>query len=81
MDQNESNLKMNVSRKHSLLLNYPVTYSYSIMFFTVSSAQTALGVLGGVAVLYSLLKTVSWKRRIATPLIDAEVLYPHQVLL
>lgn len=36
-------------------------------------AQTALGVMGGVAVLYSLLKTVSWKRRIASPLIDAEV--------
>ncbi|AWO96636.1 putative meckelin isoform 2 [Scophthalmus maximus] len=33
--------------------------------------DTALGVLGGVAVLYSLLKTVSWKRRIASPLIDA----------
>nr|XP_019948293.1 PREDICTED: meckelin [Paralichthys olivaceus] len=33
--------------------------------------DTALGVMGGVAVLYSLLKTVSWKRRIASPLIDA----------
>nr|XP_020462774.1 meckelin isoform X1 [Monopterus albus] len=32
--------------------------------------DTALGVIGGVAVLYSLLKTVSWKRRIASPLID-----------
>ena len=45
---------------------------------TVSSvalcAQTALGVLGGVSVLYSLLKTVSWKRRIASPLVDVEVL-------
>ncbi|XP_066503686.1 meckelin isoform X2 [Hoplias malabaricus] len=30
----------------------------------------ALGVLGGVAVVYSLLKTASWKRRIASPLID-----------
>uniref|UniRef100_A0A3Q3E8H1 Transmembrane protein 67 n=1 Tax=Labrus bergylta TaxID=56723 RepID=A0A3Q3E8H1_9LABR len=34
--------------------------------------NTALGVMGGVAVLYSLLKTVSWKRRIASPLIDVE---------
>ncbi|KAM9310306.1 meckelin [Pholidichthys leucotaenia] len=34
--------------------------------------DTALGVLGGVAVLYSLLKTVSWKRRIASSLIDLE---------
>ncbi|XP_076009846.1 meckelin [Genypterus blacodes] len=32
----------------------------------------ALGVLGGLAVLCSLLKTVSWKRRIASPLIDME---------
>ncbi|XP_029360463.1 meckelin [Echeneis naucrates] len=36
--------------------------------------DTALGVMGGVAVLYSLLKIVSWKRRIASPLIDAETL-------
>ncbi|KAF7669715.1 hypothetical protein LDENG_00147280 [Lucifuga dentata] len=32
----------------------------------------ALGVMGGVAVLCSLLKTVSWKRRIASPLLDME---------
>ncbi|XP_028836341.1 meckelin-like isoform X2 [Denticeps clupeoides] len=32
----------------------------------------ALGVLGGVAVLYSLLKTASWKRRISSPIIDLE---------
>ncbi|CAJ1062186.1 meckelin [Xyrichtys novacula] len=36
--------------------------------------NTALGVMGGVAVLLSLLKTVSWKRRIASPLIDVETL-------
>ncbi|XP_034554565.1 meckelin [Notolabrus celidotus] len=36
--------------------------------------NTALGVMGGVAVLYSLLKTVSWKRRIASSLIDVETL-------
>ncbi|XP_047465822.1 meckelin isoform X2 [Mugil cephalus] len=36
--------------------------------------NTALGVMGGVAVLYSLLKTVSWKRRIASPLIDVETI-------
>ncbi|XP_067093967.1 meckelin [Osmerus mordax] len=34
--------------------------------------DVALGVLGGVAVLYSLLKTASWKRRMASPLIDME---------
>ncbi|XP_028326363.1 meckelin isoform X2 [Gouania willdenowi] len=36
--------------------------------------DTALGVMGGVAVLYSLLKTISWKRRIASPVIDAATL-------
>ncbi|XP_070822056.1 meckelin isoform X1 [Chaetodon trifascialis] len=36
--------------------------------------DTALGVMGGLAVLYSLLKTVSWKRRIASPLIDVETM-------
>ncbi|KAK2844544.1 hypothetical protein Q5P01_011203 [Channa striata] len=36
--------------------------------------DTALGVLGGVAVIYSLLKTISWKRRIASPLIDLETM-------
>ncbi|XP_059922004.1 meckelin isoform X1 [Gadus macrocephalus] len=34
----------------------------------------ALGVMGGMAVLYSLLKTVSWKRRISSPLVDMETL-------
>nr|XP_023668238.1 meckelin isoform X2 [Paramormyrops kingsleyae] len=30
----------------------------------------AVGVLGGISVLYALLKTASWKRRIASPIID-----------
>uniref|UniRef100_A0A3P8UGI6 Transmembrane protein 67 n=1 Tax=Cynoglossus semilaevis TaxID=244447 RepID=A0A3P8UGI6_CYNSE len=37
--------------------------------------DTALGVLGGLAVLYSLLKTVSWKRRIGSTLIDAGTMF------
>ncbi|XP_028983915.1 meckelin [Betta splendens] len=36
--------------------------------------DTALGVLGGVAVLYSLLKTISWKRRISSSIIDLETM-------
>lgn len=36
--------------------------------------QIALGVLGGVAVVHSLLKTASWKRRVASPLIDLQVM-------
>ena len=35
--------------------------------------QIALGVLGGVAVIYSLVKTASWKRRIVSQMIDLEV--------
>uniref|UniRef100_A0A8B9K4Q3 Transmembrane protein 67 n=1 Tax=Astyanax mexicanus TaxID=7994 RepID=A0A8B9K4Q3_ASTMX len=34
----------------------------------------ALGVLGGVAVVFSLLKTASWKRRISSPLIDVQTI-------
>ncbi|XP_075965443.1 meckelin isoform X2 [Anarhichas minor] len=36
--------------------------------------DTALGVMGGVAVIYSLLKTVNWKRRIASPLVNMETM-------
>lgn len=52
-----------------------IQYHLSVAFNAFCNAQTALGVMGGVAVLYSLLKTVSWKRRIASPLIDVEVLH------
>lgn len=44
----------------------------------VCVVQIALGVLGGVAVVYSLLKTASWKRRIASPLVDVQAsTHPH----
>uniref|UniRef100_A0A452SER0 Transmembrane protein 67 n=1 Tax=Ursus americanus TaxID=9643 RepID=A0A452SER0_URSAM len=36
------------------------------------SASIALGVLGGLAVLSSLLKTAGWKRRIGSPMIDLQ---------
>uniref|UniRef100_A0A8C4ZIQ8 Transmembrane protein 67 n=1 Tax=Gadus morhua TaxID=8049 RepID=A0A8C4ZIQ8_GADMO len=42
--------------------------------FTINEGSIALGVMGGMAVLYSLLKTVSWKRRISSPLVDMETL-------
>uniref|UniRef100_A0A7N6FE19 Transmembrane protein 67 n=1 Tax=Anabas testudineus TaxID=64144 RepID=A0A7N6FE19_ANATE len=41
---------------------------------THTHTLTALGVMGGVAVLYSLIKTISWKRRIAYPIIDLETM-------
>ncbi|KAK9513759.1 hypothetical protein VZT92_027267 [Zoarces viviparus] len=36
--------------------------------------DTALGVMGGLAVIYSLLKTINWKRRIASPLVNMETM-------
>ncbi|MBN3315291.1 MKS3 protein, partial [Atractosteus spatula] len=62
-----------------VLITDPATQTVSLSFeleykMDQSEAQVksniALGVLGGLAVLYSLLKTASWKRRIASPLID-----------
>lgn len=44
-----------------------------LFIYTWIHIQIALGVLGGVAVVHSLLKTASWKRRIASPLIDLQV--------
>ncbi|XP_015265310.1 PREDICTED: meckelin [Gekko japonicus] len=38
-----------------------------------SQTDIALGVLGGLAVLWSLLKTAGWKRRIGSPMIDLQV--------
>lgn len=76
MDQSEARVKTDVSRSWNQLVLVsdvfcclPVAVQADILLHT----QTALGVMGGVAVLYSLLKTVSWKRRIASPLIDLEV--------
>uniref|UniRef100_A0AAQ6AJP7 Transmembrane protein 67 n=1 Tax=Amphiprion ocellaris TaxID=80972 RepID=A0AAQ6AJP7_AMPOC len=54
MDQSEARMKTDVSRTMNQMLVKDLC------------AQTALGVMGGVAVLYSLLKTVSWKRRISS---------------
>lgn len=53
---------------------------YHLFYEIPVFSQTALGVLGGVAVLYSLLKTISWKRRIANPNIDLSVLHLYCVL-
>ncbi|XP_041104732.1 meckelin-like isoform X2 [Polyodon spathula] len=64
-----------------VLVSAPDTQSVSVSFsveyeMNQSEAQVqtdvALGVLGGMAVLNSLLKTVSWKRRVGSPLIDLQ---------
>ncbi|XP_053343427.1 meckelin [Clarias gariepinus] len=61
------------------LAKQTVAVSFSLDYeMDQSNAQVktdiALGVLGGVAVVYSLLKTASWKRRIASPLIDVQTI-------
>lgn len=82
MDQNEARMKTDVSSINKVVKNlmmrekpvfFQCLYEYELCFWC--DMQTALGVMGGVAVLYSLLKTVSWKRRISSPLIDVEVLH------
>uniref|UniRef100_A0A3P8ZS91 Transmembrane protein 67 n=1 Tax=Esox lucius TaxID=8010 RepID=A0A3P8ZS91_ESOLU len=64
-----------------ILITDPNTQSVSVSFAvyyemdqTEARVKTdiALGVLGGVSVLYSLVKTASWKRRIGSPLIGME---------
>uniref|UniRef100_A0AAZ3SVW8 Meckelin n=1 Tax=Oncorhynchus tshawytscha TaxID=74940 RepID=A0AAZ3SVW8_ONCTS len=64
-----------------VLITAPNTQTVSVLFAvdyemdqTEAHMKTdiALGVLGGVSVLYSLVKTASWKRRIGSPLIDME---------
>lgn len=40
---------------------------------SVTQTDVALGVLGGLAVLWSLLKTAAWKRRIGSQVIDLQV--------
>uniref|UniRef100_A0A674DVZ9 Transmembrane protein 67 n=1 Tax=Salmo trutta TaxID=8032 RepID=A0A674DVZ9_SALTR len=64
-----------------VVITAPNTQTVSVLFAveyemdqTEAHMKTdiALGVLGGVSVLYSLVKTASWKRRIGSPLIDME---------
>ncbi|MGH0151242.1 UNVERIFIED_CONTAM: hypothetical protein FKN15_040564 [Acipenser sinensis] len=52
-----------------------MTVSYTDILVSdpdTQSVSVALGVLGGMAVLYSLLKTASWKRQVGSPLIDLQ---------
>uniref|UniRef100_A0A8C7CJ35 Transmembrane protein 67 n=1 Tax=Oncorhynchus kisutch TaxID=8019 RepID=A0A8C7CJ35_ONCKI len=56
-----------------VLITAPNTQTVSVSNTSHTHLLTiALGVLGGVSVLYSLVKTASWKRRIGSPLIDME---------
>uniref|UniRef100_A0AAR2LF12 Transmembrane protein 67 n=1 Tax=Pygocentrus nattereri TaxID=42514 RepID=A0AAR2LF12_PYGNA len=55
--------------KQTVTVSFSVEYEMDQNEARVKT-DIALGVLGGVAVVYSLLKTASWKRRIASPLID-----------
>ncbi|XP_041101457.1 meckelin-like isoform X2 [Polyodon spathula] len=73
-----------------ILVSDPDTQSVSVSFsvdyeMNQSEAQIqtdiALGVLGGMAALYSLLKTASWKRQVGSPLIDLQAQLFVTVLL
>ncbi|XP_056619132.1 meckelin isoform X2 [Triplophysa dalaica] len=66
-----------------ILITDPSTQTVTVSFsleYTMDQNEAriktdiALGVLGGVAVVHSLLKTASWKRRIASPLIDLQTI-------
>ncbi|ROJ29183.1 Meckelin [Anabarilius grahami] len=66
-----------------ILVTDPSTQTVTVSFsleYTMDQEEAriktdiALGVLGGVAVVHSLLKTASWKRRIASPLIDLQTI-------
>lgn len=72
MDQNEARVKTDVSAVLRITAAFLSASRYFVLRMCSMTvfAQITLGVLGGVAVVYSLLKTASWKRRIASPLID-----------
>uniref|UniRef100_A0A674DZ85 Transmembrane protein 67 n=1 Tax=Salmo trutta TaxID=8032 RepID=A0A674DZ85_SALTR len=55
-----------------VVITAPNTQTVSVSNTSHTPITIALGVLGGVSVLYSLVKTASWKRRIGSPLIDME---------
>ncbi|XP_072548358.1 meckelin [Salminus brasiliensis] len=59
--------------KQTVTVSFSVEYEMDQNEARVKT-DIALGVLGGVAVVYSLLKTASWKRRISSPLIDVQTI-------
>uniref|UniRef100_A0A8I3ZZJ7 Transmembrane protein 67 n=1 Tax=Callithrix jacchus TaxID=9483 RepID=A0A8I3ZZJ7_CALJA len=68
-----SDIDIKDDNSQSVKVSFSVTYE---MDHGEADIQTdiALGVLGGLAVLASLLKTAGWKRRIGSPMIDLQAL-------
>nr|XP_045254431.1 meckelin isoform X3 [Macaca fascicularis] len=66
-----SDIDIKDANSQSVKVSFSVTYK---MDHGEAHVQTdiALGVLGGLAVLASLLKTAGWKRRIGSPMIDLQ---------
>ncbi|PNJ44317.1 LOW QUALITY PROTEIN: TMEM67 isoform 4 [Pongo abelii] len=66
-----SDIDIKDANSQSVKVSFSVTYE---MDHGEAHVQTdiALGVLGGLAVLASLLKTAGWKRRIGSPMIDLQ---------
>nr|XP_010586704.2 meckelin isoform X4 [Loxodonta africana] len=73
IDINDPNLQ---SMKVSFSVNYEMNQGEAHV-----QTDIALGVLGGLAVLLSLLKTAGWKRRIGSPMIDLQAQKSVSVLL
>ncbi|EMP42256.1 Meckelin [Chelonia mydas] len=55
----------------SVMVSFSVNYEMNQSEAQIQT-KIALGVLGGLAVLWSLLKTAGWKRRIGSPIIDLQ---------
>nr|XP_033788678.1 meckelin [Geotrypetes seraphini] len=66
-----TDIQLQNSNTQNVRVSFSVSYE---MNQSEAQIQTdiALGVLGGLAVLSSILKTVSWKRRIGSPMIDLQ---------
>ncbi|XP_030793890.1 meckelin isoform X2 [Rhinopithecus roxellana] len=75
-----SDIDIKDANSQSVKVSFSVTYE---MDHGEAHVQTdiALGVLGGLAVLASLLKTAGWKRRIGSPMIDLQAQKSVSVLL
>ncbi|XP_078543168.1 meckelin [Lissotriton helveticus] len=66
-----SDVQVQKQKMQTVEVSYSVSYEMDQSEALIQT-DVAVGVLGGLAVLWSLLKTVGWKRRIGSPLIDLQ---------
>lgn len=65
--------------KQNVQVSFSVQYEMDQSDFLVQT-DVALGVLGGLAVLWSLLKTAAWKRRIGSQVLDLQTVIQFLIL-